>query len=253
MKIQIINDRERIGDFLATIPAMMKLSENHDVFLTVHPGLQELAQLLPYQIKLGTIENPERTYIIDINAAYATGWEAGLHMTQAYYPQFELPIPESPQRPLLIVPNEDVPIYDFVIAPYAMSLPWGQLWTIEKWNQLIEYYPDKKFALLAGPNDSRFFNHTNLTQYHGESWIKVANLISKAKTVITVVTGLSHLAHALDARHVLFINQPEWAQNQNAIAQLTDFLINEIPLSCLTDVIEGNLKGKIGTGNYIIA
>jgi ADP-heptose:LPS heptosyltransferase len=261
MIVQIINDRERIGDFLATIPAMMKLAESHMVYLDLHKDLNELKPFLSKQIipskhfSRGTYDVIHLTHKIDVNKAYEIGWDFGLHMTQAYFNQFGLETPEKPIRPYLNIPYYEVQKYNVVLAPYSVSLPWGQLWTNEKWNQLIDALPHLKFALLGSSADKNFPKHSNLDQYLGRPWIEVANLIRNADLVISVVSGISHLTHALGTPHILLVNQPKWGQNPEAKAQLTNFLIPDIPLSTMLSTIRsvqnGDTPGNIGQGNYI--
>jgi ADP-heptose:LPS heptosyltransferase len=251
--IQINHTRERIGDFLGSLPALQFLAQTNDVKIVINPVLKDLFNYSG--LTEGINEKPDKIYTINLDHAYAQGWDHNLHMTQAYFGQLGLPIPEKPIRPALNIPYLDVPIFDYVLCPYSVSLSWGHLWTIEKWNALVKSLPHAKIAVLGSLTDERLKAQKNLTSFYGESWLKVSNILRNAKCVISVVSGLSHLTHALGAPHVLMINQPKWAQNPDAKAQITNYLINEIPLKTVLDVLslvsDGKQVGNIGHGNYI--
>jgi hypothetical protein len=253
MIIQIINPRERIGDFLGTLPPILELTKSHEVYLQTVPALQEILPFLPPEIRLGTHPHPDKTYTISIDAAQSR-WEQW-HIPQAYYEQLDLPVPkECPTIPLN-VPYKKVPTYDYVIAPYSVSLPWGHLWTSEKWDKLISSFPLHRFALIGSKTDPKLGWHHNLKTYLGHPWLDVLNIIRNAKCVISVPSAISHFTYALGTPHILFINQPAWSQNPEAKAQLTNYLINEIEVDTVIEVLKrvrkGQIVGDIGEGNYI--
>jgi hypothetical protein len=271
--IKVFYPTEKVGDFLGALPAIERLGEFHDVKLFVNPDIYKFLDKItlptvthsvyyPYPYvshEVRGLQGPSAAeeYVISTNAAYDVGFDSNLHMTQAYFDQLKMKIPLDPIRPRLLLPTlaADVPVYDYVIAPYSVSLAWGHLWPMEKWNKLIKRFSKYKFALVGSTTDPRFPEHPNLQQYLGHPWFEIAHIIERARMVLSVVSGISHLTYALGTPHVLFINQPKWAQNPNAKAQLTDYLITEIPFRTVVRTLElirkGETPGNLGTGNYI--
>lgn len=74
-------------------------------------------------------------------------------------------------------------------------------WPLEYWNELIQNNPDKKFVVLAGPEDKfteKLNVHTNVINYTGQTdLLQSAAIIEKADMTITNDTGLLHFSEQL--------------------------------------------------------
>ncbi len=87
----------------------------------------------------------------------------------------------------------------YVLAPSAAYEL--KRWPISHWQKLIELNPEKKFVVLAGPEDfftehlNAFKNVTNLTGK--TTLLQSAAIIQMAKAIISNDTGLLHIAEQL--------------------------------------------------------
>lgn len=74
-------------------------------------------------------------------------------------------------------------------------------WPISFWKKLVQLNPDKKFVVLAGPNDhftSELNGEKNVVNLTGQTnLLQSAALVEKAKAVVCNDTGLLHFAEQL--------------------------------------------------------
>lgn len=74
-------------------------------------------------------------------------------------------------------------------------------WPIEHWSQLIEHNKDKKFVVLAGPNDhfaEPLKIHKNVTSLVGQTSLRESIVcVSLAKATIANDTGLMHISEQM--------------------------------------------------------
>jgi hypothetical protein len=205
----IRNDNDLIGDFIGTIPAMQALGA--DVIIRES------------MVHLFNMTGLKRAYInedlsFDLHAAFELASRENLHMIQANFAYADLPVPQDIPKPILKINPCHAPVFDFLLAPFSRSLPPEQKW--DKWQELVDAMPGKQFALLGDPaiDPVDFIKAPNITPQFGHSMDYVCNLLKNSKHgLISVVTGISHLAHALGVTNYLFFNQGRWGQNPDAV------------------------------------
>lgn len=221
-----------IGDTLGMFPFLIDLAKKHQGIILILEGsafgLKNLFELIPkkYNIKIvdENFQLPENEQVINLNLVRAFNFSVKnkIHMTQSYYEQACLPTPPTPLKPELDIPFVSVPQYDYALAPFSRSLPEYQKWQQDKWNKLVDSMPDKKFVVFGDdrhdPKDFIFIKD-NVEHMYGKSLIEVMNVMKKCRNgVISVITGISHIAYAIDVKCYLFNNQPmAWGNNFDAI------------------------------------
>lgn len=215
----VYNPNTLIGDFIGTIPAMQSLQDSE---FAIHDCMLELFEMAGLRRSFGT---PDISF--DLHGAFALADKEGLHMTQANYHFVGLPIPKEPQRASLEVLPMPVDKFDYIIAPFSRSLPEDQLWPY--WQQLVYRMPDKSFAVLGANSDnSGYISGKNVTPVFGQSFNYVSNLLLNSQ-LISVVTGISHLAHALGVKNYLFCAQyGKWGVNPDAVKMRVDAYVDEV-------------------------
>ena len=217
-----------IGDTLGYFPAMIELSNTVDMLYVVpHPEIYELFDMIPkkYDISRHIPENyqDENTKKLDLQLAFSLAIQNNLHMIQSHYYFVGLPIPSNIPKPELDVPDIKVPVYDYIISPFSRSLPNEQLWQKEKWLELVNKLSNKSFAIFGNSkyDDVKYLEAPNVIVEFGRPFVEVANIMKKAKHgLLSVVTGTSHLAYALDVKNYLLENQSQsmkWGINPSSL------------------------------------
>lgn len=219
----IRNDNDLIGDFIGTIPAMQAAGapvviKDHMTELFGMAGLRR--------------SYDEPTHSFDLHESFAYADKNSLHMIQSNFAQIGLPVPKYVPRPVLNFHEIYTAKYDYVLAPFSRSLPKDQLWQREKWQALVNAMPDKRFCLMGSlvHDDPSFVTGANVTSMFGQSWVVVCNIMKRSE-LISVVTGLSHLAYALGVKNYLFFNQGRWGQNPEAVLMqkhIPDITVEEV-------------------------
>lgn len=206
----IRNDNDLIGDFIGTIPAMQALGAE----VIIKDSMTELFNMA--RLKRATEESHDKAF--DLHGAFALADRKNLHMIQANYHFVGLDIPADVPRPKLTYHDFYVRRFDYVLAPFSRSLPKEQLWQREKWQCLVNSMPDKSFCLMGSlvHDDPEYITGKNVTPIFGKSWAYVCNVLKQSQ-LISVVTGLSHLAYALEVKNYLFVNQGSWGKNPEAV------------------------------------
>ncbi len=127
--------------------------------------------------------------------------------------------------------------HDYIISPFARSLPPEQKWSQENWQKLVETFPEKSFAVfgnsLYDPHD--YIKAPNVIDKYDKPFKEVCTELALSKEgIISVVTGTSHLAFHLGVKNILLNNQNfEWGTNPDAICIRTP-----IPTLIVDEVVE---------------
>lgn len=226
------NTEGLIGDFLGTIPVMQALAKKTPLLVKYHPEAAQVIGLIPksYGIvwikELPAIESDRWFKRLNIQQAFQLAWDQGLYMSQTYFPQVGLPIPYPEPAADLTFPDMEVPLADYVLAPFSRSLPDNEKWPQQEWNNLVKLLPDKKFVVIgSSANDPNFITGPNVQNMYGSPLAEVCNLMLKSKGgLISVVSGPSHLAFHIGAKNILLTNQQSaWGNNPRAV-QVRDTL-----------------------------
>lgn len=235
--ILINNSEGLIGDFLGTIPAMQKLAEKDTVVVKVHPEAKGLFELIEtYHLtdkdNIDFFIEPEWDKKITFNSSEAFGI-ANTHnwyMTQAFMKQAGLEVPKIAPKAKLNYGSSSIPIppVDYLISPFARSLPLDQKWQREKWQELVSKLKNKTFGVLGNYkyDDPMYLNGSNVRLFYSLSFDTLCKVFKNAGCLISVVTGTSHLAFHLGVKNVLLNNQGfAWGTNPEAIC-LREYIPN---------------------------
>lgn len=230
--ILIDNKEGLIGDFLGTIPAMQKLTEQDQVLVKLHPeakGLFRLIEnwnLIDYD-KIDFLIDPEfeKQIILSSSEAFQIAVKKNYYMTQAFMEQAGLEVLEVPSKAKLnyinAAPLGTQSVCDYLISPFARSLPSEQKWSNEKWSELVRSMPHKIFGLLGNSKyDDRLFlhDHENVIPLFDLNFDTLCGVFKNSECLISVVTGTSHLAFHLGVKNILLTNQlMTWGNNPDAI------------------------------------
>ena len=230
----LINDIGLMGDAIGSIPLMVELSQSEYPLFVASKNVQ-IYDMIPSHWGIKTIfkmplidtslEGVRKTNLLE---AFKFGDK--LHMTQAHFAQFGLPVPEKPIAPELDLGPEpddsrDECPCDFLIAPFSRSLPVEELWPLQNYHELAfrlgktftalgSYkYPHKNVSML----DITYRGDYRVNDFYDRPLKTVGHAMKKAHYgLISVVTGPSHLAHALKVPNIQFTIQGPWGENPDA-------------------------------------
>lgn len=234
--VYILNDIDLIGDFIGSIPAIVSLAETIPVVMQLKESMLGLASLIPASNKLTIVTSGCKHFDItlDVQKAFTYAQTRHLHMAQAHYYTVGLPVPSVVPLPQLNVIPQRVQVFDYIIAPFSRSLPIQQKWQQHKWQALVNSLPGNTFCLFGSSkfDDCNFISGANVTVVFDEDFNKVCNIMQQCRRgVISVVTGIAHLAHALGTKNYLFCNQGAWGKNPDAVVldkNIHDITVEEV-------------------------
>lgn len=234
--ILIDNKEGLIGDFLGTIPAMQKLAENDCVLLEYRKEVSGLYNLIVNdnlkekgEVNLDDV----RVIILSSSEAFQIAHQKGYYMTQAFMAQAGLDVPEVPPKAKLnyinCAPLGQQSVCDYLISPFARSLPEEQKWQEDNWRNLVRSMPHKIFGLLGNSKyDDRLFliEEPNVIPIFDLNFDTLCGIFKNSECLISIVTGTSHLAFHLGVKNILLTNQNmTWGNNPDAI-KITDPIHN---------------------------
>lgn len=232
--MRVLNKISLVGDALGTFPLLQQLNATYGgIEVMIWHEIQPLYSLIP-EIKTTSVIGPKHDVELDLHAAFRTG----LYMTQAYAQQVGLATPAYAPKAKLNVINNISARFDYLLAPFSRSLPPEQKWGMENWLELCRLMPDKKFGMFGSKVHDQMPADVphNLTLIFGQDWNTVCSLMQNVREgVISVVTGLSHLAFHLDVKNYVLTNQGgpgTWGVHPDAIS-----IQNKIPTLTTEELI----------------
>jgi ADP-heptose:LPS heptosyltransferase len=271
--IHLINNYHNIGDLICSFPVMTSIAKeakkvyidivpnlekninNPDMEETVRNRMHEIFELFPKKYNFQKYANDihcDETISIPRkgSAHYSNEYLSDkIHMTQVNFKYASMKIPKNPVQPELQIPYKNVKLYDYLIAPYAYSLKDTEKLPENIWQEVINALSDRTFGILGSKYDVPFLKGDNINYIFDKSFIEVANIMKRSGPLISVVTGIGHLAYALGTPHILLTNQPFWSINPNAIAIIKSNPISFLPAKTLIKLIQ---KIEDGEKNIII-
>jgi len=215
----INNSEGLVGDFLGTIPAMQALAKKDKLVVQVHPEAKKLLPLIhnPDGIIWTDIATGEISHTLSSSKAFELSLPKQLYMSQAFFLQLGLPVPENAPKALLGWNSGSVEVCDYVLSPFARSLPNEQKWPQEKWQELVDTMSDKSFIVLGNSkyDDPNFLTGENVKAIFDRPFTEVGDTLKVAREgLISVVTGTSHLAFHLGVHNWVLNNQDfRWGTN----------------------------------------
>lgn len=229
--LYIQNKDGLIGDFLGSIPAIQALGKKDKLVVEIHPEAEKLVSLIDNPDDIVFTVNPsggQIAYTIYSATAFPVATANNWYMSQAFFGQVNMDIPTTPPKAKLRYTKELVPLCDYVISPFARSLPDRQKWGKREWQKLVELMPDRKFCVIGTSKHDPlpYLKGDNVEHLYDFPFNYVCNLLEYAVCgLISVVTGTSHLAFHLSVKNWILNNQDfAWGTNPDGVS-----IRNDIP------------------------
>lgn len=231
--ILVDNKEGLIGDFLGTIPAMQKLVEKDLVIVKIHPEIKSLFELTNLdELDFIRLDDLDKMITLSSSEAFQISVKHNCYMTSAFMVQVGFELPKEPPKAILNF-NPERKLYhpniDYLISPFARSLPSEQKWPIENWLELVRSMPAVKFGVLGNEKyDEKYIwkNENNVVPLYNLDFEDMCSIYKDCLALISVVTGTSHLAFHLGVKNILLTNQNmAWGNNPDAI-KITDYIPN---------------------------
>lgn len=223
--IYVQNKDGLIGDFLGSIPAMQALGKKDKLVVEIHPEAEKLVSLISNPDEIVFTVNPsggQIAHTIHSASAFPIATANNWYMSQAYFRQVGLEVPLVAPKAKLRYTKELVQYYDYIISPFARSLPDEQKWGKREWQKLIELMPNNKFCVIGTSkhDPSSYLKGDNVDHLYDSPFNYVCNLLEHAMCgLISVVTGTSHLAFHLNVKNWILNNQDfAWGTNPDGIS-----------------------------------
>lgn len=233
-----------IGDFLGQIPVMQEIALRSDgADVIIHPEAEGLFNLIPEDYKLRRVYDEtnkvyDEYFKLDSSVAFGIGCQAGLYMSQAHFKYFGFLVPNpAPKAHLKYIYNSygSNHVCDFLVSPFARSLPEDQKWSKQNWLDLFSLFPTKKFGILGNSkyDDVNYFvDCSNTVNIYNAPFDTLCGIFKSVDCLISVVTGTSHLAFHLGVKNILLSGQKmSWGNNPEAVIinkNVQDITVKEI-------------------------
>lgn len=202
-----------IGDALSTVPWMQYLCEEHNTDAVVVGGFNRLvADVLGPSYRFTFQEEAtgffDAEYLVSVAALF--GYSGQTHMCQCFFRAAGKPEPALPLTLDLRVEPCGLPP-GAVIAPYSRS-DWqgNKFWPHERWIAVVERLRNDGLLGTAyvlganGTDDPAPYVAADIEPVFDRPLAQVLDLLKRAPLVLTIDTGISHLAHyGAVERHVL--------------------------------------------------
>jgi hypothetical protein len=240
-----------IGDFIGTLPGLLELVKqdtgSDTAYLTfphhVPDYKHQLIDMLPKKYKI-SISNPtDLHYIKHFTFGKAYKWlevnppEKGF-MVNAFYASFDLTAPEEPVKvelELNEIHNTKISA-DYALAPFSTSRSNHELWPQNKWQELVNSFPDKTFMLIGSAKENgNYVTGPNVINFMGRSMQQLAWALKSVKLLIAIIAGPQHFAFPLSVPTLILSSQKmRWGINPDA----TEILVDNVPDISVEQVIE---------------
>lgn len=231
----LTSDIALLGDTINTWGIIRDLSLRGPVSVIIPQESKWFYELLSPTIKLSVKDDTKYSNgELNLTEAFIYGSKENYHMSQCYHAQFNLPTPKKPIRPELNVPDIEVPIYDYILAPFSRSLPEEQKWGLHRWQELSWKLNQQGFTTCVFGNSKYDPQINGMQMEYDRPMNEVLNMIKKCrKGVVSVVTGISHLAYAMEAQNILLSGQGNsgWGINPDAFVitgRVNDFTVEQV-------------------------
>ena len=238
--IVLHNPEGLIGDVLGTVPIMIDLAkQNGGLKVMAHHEADWLYPLIAHH----GIERIHETSVVnaelDIQEAFRFSQENGTYMGQSWHNQFGLPTPPA-APPDLEIPDVEVPIYDYIFAPFSRSTPDNQKWVVGRWFQLARKLVQDGNSICVFGNSKFDSPILGMVNEFDRPMIEVLNILKKCrKGCVSINTGISHLCYATGTKNYLLNNQGQgWSVQPDAISIET--YIPRITVDEMLDFIKNN-------------
>jgi ADP-heptose:LPS heptosyltransferase len=220
MKILVKGIPTSLGDFLGILPAIVELTKENDVYIIPTKNLEDLAKLLPDIKIVAEHISVDKIIHVDLLAAFHKAHENNWYMTQAFFHMFGFPVPDLPPKANLLFTKTKTICYDYLLSPFGKATTSEEKWQKKKWQDLVNFMDDKKFALIgnSATDDMTFIMGNNIDVIFDLPFHGLCNLFANCGALLSINTGTSHLAFHLNIKNFMLNNQRDrWGTNPNAI------------------------------------
>jgi hypothetical protein len=203
-----------LGDCLCGLPAVQYLSTVHEE-VEVHiadgpwPILKLVSQLVNIPGVSWTNEVPKEGFDLtlwakDVYSLSGRGKVGGLKHFEDMYLYLAGYRGDASRYYPNIRSEEVVDEVDLLLAPYSWSVKDNNKnYSPREWGRFVDSFPERKFLITGGNNDSHPWAQSNVTYALGRPLEEVVGLARKAKLVVTTDNGVGHLMRlALIPNHV---------------------------------------------------
>ena len=220
-----------IGDALCTMPFLRDLSENNKVI--AGPNINKwVLEGIDFPLYFDPdLKQETCKYFLDSSYSWTHGHKHGTHMAEGHYALNGLVAPKLPYSiPVKFSPTNLQP--GIVVAPYSRSdIDGNKFWLFENWRKLVEHFSGPIYVVGSttrtwhneveySDDDIGWIEGTGIIPIFDRPMSFVSQLLVESKLVVTIDTGIAHLAHLLGIKtHAyLFPEVPGWpfADNPNA-------------------------------------
>jgi hypothetical protein len=250
----IFNNNGLVGDAVAALPAIWETANHQKVYLV--SSNKEVESLLFHHENIKIIneinnlfEIPDLTnqknYVLDAGRNMAQFCCQNKHMTQGYYSQLGLPIPNDvPICPLTTDSIDSVEVYDFIISASSRSDDRNnKLVPYDRWQIVINWLREQNYSVAVvmsnRPDEHKFDNCDNIV---GQPLKKVGAYLRAAKQgFLGIDNGVQHLSRLLQVPSVQFypVCLPlTWVKNTNPNA----LVVQNNPLNFTPEIMINYIK-----------
>jgi hypothetical protein len=204
-----------IGDSLSACPMLFEQSKIEPI--TIGPNFNQwVFSGLDFPVVFdNNLNQQDCVYKLDaslaMNFSACQGWQ--WHMAQSYFAMNGLkPIQLPCSFPIKFEMCNLTP--GIVIAPYSGSdFQGNKFWPLDNWKELVQNFDEPVYLLGSnqnypnaatngGKSDTlNWIEGTNITPVFDKPMAYVADLLIKCKMLVSIDTGISHLAHMLGIKH----------------------------------------------------
>jgi len=231
----LINAIGLIGDHVMTMPAVVEYlkcarERGEPVDYWPHQDAEGVWAMTPPEYGITEMREPvdrsvyDRVIELDLHGTAGRSSEAGWYGTQGFFGDLGMPVPSVAPRPQLAFHLDGTGarhrIFDYGLAPFARSLRDHERWPRERWQALVDAMPAATFALYGagGIDDPQYVTGPNVTPVVGDPLRDVTDSIARLRCgLISVSTGLAHLAFAAGTPLFLLSNQGTFSSPPTAI------------------------------------
>ena len=228
LKVALAIDTPALGDTIAAIPTLRKISEAHDnkkiTVFTSKPFLFEGHPLVDFALPLDQINKEEyfihRTFMPLVGKTHDINGEAiefrysNMDLRQFHAVSLGFTLKESDmEMDLYIESPRELPVKDYVIIHPTHTWP-TRTWEQEKWQEFVNRLNERGIPVVAIGRDSSEVGHFNTDKPVMPIDIKLGvNLLNdpnndpaelrwmmnhRAKAVVTMDSGILHIAGTTD-------------------------------------------------------
>ncbi|WP_162800746.1 hypothetical protein [Acidibrevibacterium fodinaquatile] len=228
-----------IEDAITALPALYEVAAQSPVRLWFENAqIQHLWAGPPVEM---LANSPSRGSTFSIEEPARLFARSGLHMMQAWYGNFGLPVPATIPKIRLAGEIREFALgwltkntIDVIISPFpdpGRKNEVAEIWPYDNWNRVIDTLLAARleiaicgaFSSDAEPRflDERFWGDRPVRVLNSFSLVELAGYLRAARCVITIANGISRLAHLVGAQHAQIIpagsDMPSaaWVVNHN--------------------------------------